>query len=589
MDELLTELAGRAGGTEVVANGNARPFGGPDGKQWGAVLTIRDDTARWTAETKLRELNAHLEERVAEAVREREQLGEALRQAQKMEAVGQLTGGIAHDFNNLLTIVTGNIDMLKRSIGEQDDPRMLRYVDNALKGAERAAALTQRLLAFSRRQPLAPKPVNVDRLVAGMQDLLARSLGEMVELEVVASGRLWTVEADPNQLESALVNLAVNARDAMEGGGRLTIETANVRLDEGYAARHAEVAAGQYVVIAVTDTGSGMERGVLERVFEPFFTTKPVDKGTGLGLSMVYGFVKQSGGHIKLYSEPGEGTTVKIYLPRHHGPATEEDTAEEHTPRADRERRETLLVVEDDDDVRAYSVELLRELGYHVLEAHDGPSALRLLERHARPLDLLFTDVVMPGMSGRELADAARARQPGLKVLFTTGYARNSIVHNGRLEPGVDMIAKPFTYEGVGKALRALLDRGRIRRVLLAESDATLRLVTADLLRELDYTVEVAGAANEVTGRLRAADWAFDALILADDVKPGRALEFLAELRTLRADLPMLIALASGVEAAEAALADDPCAAAIAKPFDGAALRAGLVTLGLECAASDTP
>ncbi|MGH6781120.1 MAG: ATP-binding protein, partial [Sphingomonadaceae bacterium] len=450
----------RPDGREVLAIGSARPFHAADGGVLGAVLTVRDDTARHAAEAALRELNATLEDRVAEAVREREVLGEALRQAQKMEAVGQLTGGIAHDFNNLLTIITGNMDMLRRAMGDAADERMRRMVDNALKGADRAAALTQRLLAFSRRQPLDPRPVDIDALIAGMSDLLSRSLGELVAIDILPCPGLWRVEVDANQLENALLNLAVNARDAMPEGGRLTIETANVRLDRTYAARHAEVAPGRYVVIAVTDTGTGMDRETLDRVFEPFFTTKDVGKGTGLGLSMVYGFVRQSGGHVSLHSEPGAGTTVRIFLPRLDSGGEEDVAADLFAPRADADRRETLLVVEDDDGVRAYSVELMRELGYHVLEAHDGASALRLLAHHDAPIDLLFTDVVMPGMSGPELAEAARGLQPGLRVLYTTGYARNAFVREGQLGHGVDIITKPFTYDGLAKKLREVIDRG---------------------------------------------------------------------------------------------------------------------------------
>ena len=355
-------------------------------------------------------------------MREREAAQDALRQAQKMEAVGQLTGGIAHDFNNLLTVVVGNIDMAQRALKEAGgEPRAERVLASAQKGAERAAALTQRLLAFSRRQPLAPKPLDVDKLVQGMSDLLHRSLGEIVRLEIVTSPGLWRIEADPNQLEAALLNLAVNARDAMPGGGVLTVETANARLDEAYAQQNAEVPPGQYVCIAVTDTGSGMPKELLEKVFEPFFTTKEVGKGTGLGLSMVYGFVKQSGGHVKLYSEEGKGTTVRMYLPRMLGEAAPEAEAEIVPGLEVSRAAETILVVEDDDDVRAYTVNVLRDLGYRVIEAHDGLSALRLLERQGAPVELLFTDVVMPGMSGRELADEARKIQPDLRVLYTSG------------------------------------------------------------------------------------------------------------------------------------------------------------------------
>lgn len=385
------------------------------------------------------------------------QAEEQLHQAQKMETVGQLTGGVAHDFNNLLQIVTGNLDILLRNL-PPDAPRLRRSAENALTGAKRAAILTQRLLAFSRRQPLAPKPIEVNRLVMGMSDLLHRTLGETIEVETVLSPGLWWIEADPNQLENAILNLAVNARDAMSEGGRLTIETANVYLDQAYTAHNAEVTAGQYVVICVSDTGAGMDAQTVLRAFEPFFTTKEVGKGTGLGLSMVYGFVKQSGGHVKVYSEPGEGTTVKIYLARLLGGVLdEEEAASPIVPEGS--QHETILVCEDDDDVRAYSVEVLRELGYRVLDVRDGPAALLLLQRREERVDLLFTDVVLPGgMTGAVLAERACQLRPGLKVLFTTGYARNAIVHQGRLDPGVELITKPFAYADLAARVRDILD-----------------------------------------------------------------------------------------------------------------------------------
>jgi PAS domain S-box-containing protein len=382
---------------------------------------------------------------------------ERLRQAQKMETVGQLTGGVAHDFNNLLQVVIGNLETIGRALPE-DSPRLRRAAQHAMTGARRAATLTHRLLAFARRQPLSPKAIAPNRLVAGMSEILHRTLGETIDIETVFSPSLWRVEADVNGLENVLLNLAVNARDAMPGGGKLTIETANAHLDEDYARRNAEVSAGQYVMISVSDTGVGMDDATLQKAFEPFFTTKDVGKGTGLGLSMVYGYVKQSGGHVKIYSEPGQGTTVRIYLPRLMGETAEEEDVE---PRLDPEgsRNETILVCEDDDDVRAYSVESLRELGYRVLEAHDGPSALRLLERQEGRVDLLFTDVVLPaGMTGAHVAEAARRIRPDLKVLFTTGYARNAIVHHGRLDPGVELITKPFTFADLAARIRDILD-----------------------------------------------------------------------------------------------------------------------------------
>ncbi|BAT58186.1 blue-light-activated protein [Variibacter gotjawalensis] len=417
---------------------------------------IRDLQA---AETNLKELNDTLESRIASAIAEREQAEEALRQAQKMETVGQLTGGIAHDFNNLLQIITGNLETLARNL-PQDASRLRRAAENAMTGAKRATTLTQRLLAFSRRQPLAPKSVEPNKLISEMSELLHRTLGETVEIETVLSPRLWQIEVDPNQLEIAMINLAVNARDAMPDGGKLTIETSNVHLDRDYAAANAEVIPGQYTSICVSDTGCGMNADTLTRVFEPFFTTKEVGKGTGLGLSMVYGFIKQSGGHVKIYSEPNSGTTVRLYLPRQIGSAsTEEVERKEIVPEGSKE--ETILVCEDDDDVRTYSVETLRELGYRVLEAHDARAALSLLERQTGEVHLLFTDVVLPGgMTGATLAKKAQALRPNMKVLFTTGYARNAIVHHGRLDPGVELITKPFTYSDLAARVRDVLDLG---------------------------------------------------------------------------------------------------------------------------------
>jgi PAS domain S-box-containing protein len=393
-----------------------------------------------------------------ERQKELDEVQERLRQSQKMETVGQLTGGVAHDFNNLLQIIAGNLDLLLRTLPD-DAPRQRRAAESAMSGAKRAATLTERLLAFSRRQPLSPKPLNANRLISDMSDLLHRSLGETVEVEVVLSPSLWRAEIDPNALENAILNLALNARDAMPDGGKLTIETANTHLDRDYVAQHPELTAGQYVSISVSDTGHGMAPEVVERVFEPFFTTKEVGKGTGLGLSQVYGFVKQSGGHVKLYSEQGQGTTVRLYLPRLTGDRAVEDAEASPPPVPERAGQETILVCEDDPDVRAFSAEVLRELGYTVREAVDGPSALRLLEREDGRVDLLFTDVVLPGgMTGSVLAEQARRKRPEVKVLFTTGYARNAIVHHGRLDPGVELITKPFSYTDLAGRIRDLLD-----------------------------------------------------------------------------------------------------------------------------------
>ncbi len=431
----LVGLAGEA----AVAIDNVRLF----------EAAQKEIEERRRVEGVLRELNANLEKEVKERT-------EALRQSQKMDAIGQLTGGIAHDFNNLLQVIVGNLDLISRMLPHEMSA-LRRAAQMAMGGANRAAALTQRLLAFARRQPLDPKQIDVNVLVGGMSELLRRVLGELIEIETVLAGGLWRTEADVNELENALLNLAVNARDAMPSGGRLTIETSNSHLDEAYAARSAEVTPGQYVLISVTDTGTGMDEKTLSHVFEPFFTTKVEGKGTGLGLSQVYGFVKQSRGHVKMYSEVGQGTTVKIYLPRFVGTSDAENIGVlDLVPEAT--TNETILVVEDDADVRIYSVSALRELGYRVLETPDGPSALDMLSKHQ--IDLMFTDVVLPkGMSGAELANQAKQVQPNMKVLFTTGYARNAIVHQGRLDRGVQLITKPFSFEALAAKVRDVLDK----------------------------------------------------------------------------------------------------------------------------------
>ncbi|MDB5467015.1 MAG: hypothetical protein JWQ46_1777 [Phenylobacterium sp.] len=464
-----TEALAAAGLTQAAQSATARATAlagaldqarGQVGAHAEALQGALAESARLNAE--LRALNETLELRVAQEVAERAKAEDALRQAQKLEAIGQLTGGVAHDFNNLLTVIMGGLETISRQLETLPDlpalARLRRSRDMAFQASQRAATLTARLLAFSRRQTLDPKPVDANRLTTGLADLLQRTLGEQVRLETVATPGLWMTLADPAELESALVNLAVNARDAMPEGGRLTIETSNVYLDEAYVAAVTEpVPAGQYVMIAVTDTGCGMSPDTLVRVFEPFFTTKPTGKGTGLGLSQVYGFVRQTGGYIRVYSEVDQGTTVKIYLPRLA--ADRPEAADEPEPaEAVDGGHETILVVEDHEDLRAYSTAVLRDLGYHVVEARNGRAALEALQM-TRHVDLLFTDVVLPdGMDGRRLADEARKQRPGLKVLYTTGYTRNAIVHNGRLDPGVQLVPKPFTYQGLASKVRRILD-----------------------------------------------------------------------------------------------------------------------------------
>ena len=380
---------------------------------------------------------------------ERRKVEEALRQAQKMEAVGQLTGGVAHDFNNLLQVISGNLQLLTKDLSGNE--RAERRVASANLAVARGAKLASQLLAFGRRQPLQPKVLNIGRLVSGMDEMLRRTLGESVEVETIVSGGLWNTLVDPAQLENALLNLALNARDAMDGNGRMTIEVCNSVLDAAYARINDRVIAGQYVMLAVTDTGTGMPPELIEKVFEPFFSTKPEGRGTGLGLSMVYGFVKQSHGHVKIYSEVGEGSTIKLYLPR----VTQSEDAVISAPHeAVVGGGETILVVEDDPDVRATTVDILIELGYRVLKARDAASALTVIEA-GLAIDLLFTDVVMPGtMKSTELARKAQERIPGIRVLFTSGYTENAIVHGGRLDAGVELISKPYTREELAHRIR---------------------------------------------------------------------------------------------------------------------------------------
>ncbi len=412
-------------------------------------------------ERRVAERTAELQaanERLHAEMEERQSAEEQLRQAQKMEAVGQLTGGIAHDFNNLLTGVIGSLDMLQRRVSQGRTGDIERYASAAMTAANRAAALTHRLLAFSRRQPLDPKPVNANRLVTGMEELLRRTIGEAVRLEIVTAGGLWLTRCDPHQLESAILNLAINARDAMPKGGKLTIETCNAHLDNAYAAQQREVRPGQYICICVTDTGTGMTPDVIAKAFDPFFTTKPIGQGTGLGLSMIYGFARQSEGYARIYSEVGQGTTVKLYLPRYYGATEHADEGKPGLTEAHRaEHGEVVLVVEDEAAVRDLVVDVLEELGYRAVEAADGPSGLKLLQSDLR-VDLLVTDVGLPGLNGRQLADAGRRQRPGLKVLFMTGYAENATIANGFLEPGMQMITKPFAIEALAARIRDMIE-----------------------------------------------------------------------------------------------------------------------------------
>jgi PAS domain S-box-containing protein len=393
--------------------------------------------------------------KITRDISESRQQQEALAQYAKMDALGQLTGGIAHDFNNLIHVIKNALEAVQRKVQNQDGG-LRTYFDMALRNADRAAGLTHRLLAFSRRQVLMPKPIQPNALLSDMQSLLRQTLGEHIAVEAVLGAGAWWIFADANQLETAILNLALNARDAMPEGGKLTLEISNAFLDERYASQHSEVKAGQYVMISVSDTGVGMERAVVEKAFEPFFTTKEVGGGTGLGLSQVFGFMKQSGGHAKIYSELGHGTTVKLYLPR----LVEEPVQERRRQVVEPARAidgKTILVVEDDTDVRRFTEEALASLGYRVLSAGDGPTALKVLAENPS-VDLLFTDVGLPGgMNGRKLADEAKIERPELKVLFTTAYTRNAIIHHGRLDSGVDLISKPYEQSALAAKLREML------------------------------------------------------------------------------------------------------------------------------------
>ena len=421
----------------------------------------KDGTPRWiswhsAAEGDViyaygRDITAKKEQDAALATAE-----QTLRQSQKMEAVGQLTGGLAHDFNNLLAGISGSLELMQTRVAQGRINDLERYLTAAQGASKRAAALTHRLLAFTRQQTLDPKPTDVNRLIAGMEELVRRTVGPSVELEVVGAAGLWPVLVDPNQLENALLNLCINARDAMPDGGRLTIETGNKWLDERAARTH-DLPAGQYVSLCVSDTGAGMTPEIIRRAFDPFFTTKPIGMGTGLGLSMIYGFVQQSGGQARIYSEPSQGAMVCLYLPRHHGEATMDDDASGATEAPRAQQGETVLVVDDEPTVRMLVSEVLQDLGYTAIEAVDGQAGLKILRSDVR-LDLLVTDVGLPGgMNGRQVADAGRAMRPNLKVLFITGYAENAVLSHGHLDPGMHVMTKPFAMETLASRIKDLI------------------------------------------------------------------------------------------------------------------------------------
>jgi PAS domain S-box-containing protein len=436
----------------------ASPIRNERGEPVGTVIEARNIEGELRAKAAMEAFNATLEKRLEEEATRREVAEEALRQSQKMEAVGQLTGGLAHDFNNLLTGISGSLELMQTRMSQGRLTDLDRYMSAAQGAAKRAAALTHRLLAFSRRQTLDPKPTDVNALVHGMEDLIRRTVGPSVDVEVVGSAGLWVALVDAGQLENALLNLCINARDAMPEGGRITIETANRWLDDRIA-RERDMPQGQYLSLCVTDTGAGMTPDIAARAFEPFFTTKPIGQGTGLGLSMIYGFVRQSGGQVRIYSEVGQGTTVCLYLPRHHGDAAGPEEMPDLAGARRAEQGETVLVIDDEPSIRMLVTEVLEELGYTAIEAADGPSGLKVLQSDVR-IDLLVTDVGLPGgMNGRQVADAARVSRPGLKVLFITGYAENAAVGNGYLDAGMQVLTKPFVMETLASRIRDLIER----------------------------------------------------------------------------------------------------------------------------------
>jgi signal transduction histidine kinase/response regulator RpfG family c-di-GMP phosphodiesterase len=510
---------------------------------------------------------------------------EALRQAQKMEAIGHLTGGVAHDFNNLLQVVSANLDLA--GADAETNPRLAGRLKNAANAVERGSRLTAQLLAFARRQALDPRAINPGRLVQEMTDMLRRALGELVEVESAIAGGLWNTFADPNQVQNAILNLAINGRDAMPSGGKLTIEVSNAFLDDDYAVQHAEVAAGQYVMIAVTDTGIGMAPDVMARAFEPFFTTKNEGQGTGLGLSQVYGFVKQSGGHVKIYSEVGEGTTIKMYLPRtrkaQEGAAMPADTPLQGGS-------ETILAVEDDPDVRSAVTDMLADLGYNVIEAENAEQALEIL-REKRSIDLLFSDVVMPGsVSTREMARIARELCPEIKILFTSGYTQNAIVHNGRLDEDVFLLSKPYRKHDLARKLRTLLGdpkqsektmtqnpaaEGAVartpRKALVVDDEVLVRMTTADMASEIGLTVVEANDGPEALDLL-AKDAEIDVLV-TDLGLPGMSgAELIRKAREARPSLSIVVV--SGYSRDKTTEEQIPADAAyLSKPFDVAGLR----------------
>ncbi len=511
-----------------------------------------------------------------------------VRQSQKMEAIGHLTGGVAHDFNNLLQIIGANLDLAVASGEARGNAMLGQRLQNAIGAVSHGSRLTGQLLAFARRQALDPRSVDLGRVIRDMTDMLRRTLGEQIEVESVIAGGLWNTLVDPNQVENAILNLAINARDAMPNGGKLTLEAANAHLDDAYAAGHGEVTPGQYVMLAVSDTGSGMTPEVLTRVFEPFFTTKPEGKGTGLGLAQAYGFVKQSGGHIKIYSEVGEGTTVKIYLPRTRRAQDSLDAASQQPVQGGNER---ILVVEDDEGVRAAVVDMLTALGYSVLRAENAEEALKLFVGGAK-VDLLFTDVVMPGaISTRELARRVQQMHPGTRILYTSGYTQNAIVHNGRLDDDAFLLSKPYRRDELARKLRSVFAgtaRGPLQanppsaamaverrgKILVVEDVMLIRMATVDMVEQIGFQAAEAGDGAEALALLQN-DPQIE-ILLTDLGLPGmNGHQLVEEARRLRPDLKVIIASGYSIESAAGGKPNGDITH-LTKPFDLGQLRRAL-------------
>ena len=511
-----------------------------------------------------------------------------VRQAQKMEAIGHLTGGVAHDFNNLLQIISANLDLASAGPEVAANPPLRQRLQNAIGAVTRGSRLTGQLLAFARRQALDPRSIDLGRIIRDMTDLLRRTLGERIEVETVIAGGLWNTLADPTQVENTILNLAINARDAMPDGGKLTLEVANAFLDDAYAAAHAEVSPGQYVLLAVSDTGTGMPPDVLTRVFEPFFTTKPEGKGTGLGLAQAYGFVKQTGGHIKIYSEPGHGTTIKLYLPRTR---REKDVLDHAGDQPAQGGTEHILVVEDDEGVRVAVVDMLAELGYRVSKAGDAERALALLET-IKP-DLIFTDVVMPGtLHTREFTRRAQEKYPAVRVLYTSGYTQNAIVHNGKLDDDALLLSKPYRKDELARKLRSVFagtargaiaapsaaapEQARGGKVLVVEDVVLIRMTTVDMLEQLGFTAIEAGDGAEALAAL-AGDPSVS-ILLTDLGLPGmNGRQLVEEALRQRPDLKVIIASGYSTEREESDVLKGRVAH-LTKPFDMSQLKQALLS-----------